>query len=62
MRLAGPLRRRRPEHDENVRAHALATQHLLDHPEETFDEAIHEARRIFSLTGAPLIPAPETDQ
>ncbi len=58
----GPVAQAASEHDENVRAHALATQHLLDHPEETFDEAIHEARRIFSLTDAPLIPAPETDQ
>ena len=47
---------------ENVRAHALATERLLDHPEENFDEAIHEARRMFSLTGAPMTPAPDADQ
>lgn len=39
--------------DDMVRAHALAAERLLDHPDESFDAAVFEARRIMALTGAP---------
>lgn len=39
--------------DEKIRAHALATQRLLDHPDEGFDAALFEAQRIIALTGVP---------
>lgn len=37
-----------------VRAHALATERLLDHPDESFEAAIFEAQRIMALSGAPI--------
>jgi HEAT repeat protein len=37
----------------DVRAHALVTQRLLDDPDANVDAALHEARRIVALSGAP---------
>jgi hypothetical protein len=42
--------------DEHVRAHALATQRLVRHPEEGFDLAVAEAARVLALLGAPVVP------
>ncbi|GAA1694767.1 HEAT repeat domain-containing protein [Microbacterium sediminicola] len=42
--------------DEGVRAHALATLRLLEDPEESFEEAIFEARRTVALRDAPIPP------
>lgn len=41
--------------DEGVRAHAIATTRLMQHPDEGFDAAIAEARRVVALRGAPLV-------
>jgi HEAT repeat protein len=41
--------------DAGVRAHAIATKRLMQHPDEGFDGAIAEARRIVALRGAPLV-------
>jgi HEAT repeat protein len=41
--------------DEVVRAHALATQRLVRHPEEGFDLAVAEAARVVALLGAPVV-------
>ncbi|MFE9330294.1 HEAT repeat domain-containing protein [Streptomyces sp. NPDC006925] len=40
--------------DPGVRAHALATQRLLDDPDAGFGPAIEEAKRIVALAGAPV--------
>ncbi|MFT3877879.1 MAG: HEAT repeat domain-containing protein [Propioniciclava sp.] len=40
---------------DGVRMHALATERLMLHPEEGFDAAIAEARRVVALRGAPGI-------
>jgi HEAT repeat protein len=40
--------------DPGVRAHAIATERLLRHPDEGFDAAIAEAQRIVALTDAPI--------
>jgi len=40
--------------DESVRSHALATERVLDDPDESFAPAVHEAQRVAALTGAPL--------
>ncbi len=43
------------EHDDDeVRAHAIATQRLVRDPHEGFDAALWEARRVVTLQGAPL--------
>ncbi|MEU7815578.1 HEAT repeat domain-containing protein [Pseudonocardia sp. NPDC049154] len=41
--------------DPGVRAHAIATTRLMQHPDEGFDAAIAEARRVVALRGAPLV-------
>ena len=38
-----------------VRAHAIATKRLVQDPDEGFDAAIAEARRVVALRGAPLV-------
>jgi hypothetical protein len=48
--------------NESVRAHALATERLLDDPGESFEAAIHEAQRIAALTGAPLVDETDADR
>ena len=42
--------------DEQVRAHAYATERLINHPDEDFAAAIEEARRTVALIGAPIDP------
>jgi HEAT repeat protein len=52
---AAPVLAEAAEHaDDEVRAHAIATQRLARDPEENFDAALWEAERIVTLTGAPL--------
>lgn len=41
--------------DPGVCAHAIATRQLVQHPDEGFDAAIAEARRVVALRGAPLV-------
>ncbi|MCE0768055.1 HEAT repeat domain-containing protein [Pseudonocardia kujensis] len=40
--------------DAGVRAHAIATKRLVQQPDEGFEAAIADARRIVALLGAPL--------
>lgn len=42
----------RSEH-ETVRVHAMATQVIMDDPDEGFDAAVAEAQRVVALRGAP---------
>ncbi|WP_394771576.1 HEAT repeat domain-containing protein [Lacisediminihabitans sp.] len=42
--------------DEHVQAHAIATERLIDDPDEGFDTAIFEAKRYVALKNAPTIP------
>ncbi|MGS0684918.1 HEAT repeat domain-containing protein [Nakamurella sp. GG22] len=44
------------------RAHAVATLRLLDHPEESFDVAVHEAQRFLALTRSPLVDRSHADR
>lgn len=53
---ASALDRAKLDQDPAVRAHALATQRLIDHPDEDFDAAITEARRAAALHDAPMTP------
>lgn len=39
-----------------VSAHALATAHLMANPDDGFDAAIAEARRVVALLAAPTVP------
>ncbi len=41
--------------DAAVRAHAIATERLVRDPDEGFDQAIFEAKRIVALKGAPMV-------
>ena len=41
--------------DPGVRAHAIATARLRQDPDADFDAAIAEAKRVFTLRGAPLV-------
>lgn len=41
---------------ENVQRHALATAHLLHHPDDGFEAGVAEAQRIMALLGAPTPP------
>lgn len=43
------------DRDAGVRAHAIATERLMQNPDAGFDAAIAEARRIVALLGAPLV-------
>lgn len=42
--------------DADVRAHAIATEHLMADPDEGFDAAIFEAKRFVALQNAPTVP------
>ncbi|NEK56549.1 HEAT repeat domain-containing protein [Geodermatophilus sabuli] len=48
--------------DAAVRAHAIATERLVRDPDEGFDAAIAEARRVLALQGAPTLPAGRADR
>ena len=48
--------------DKSVRAHALATERLLDDPDESFAPAVHEAQRVAALTDAPLGGGTDADR
>lgn len=41
--------------DEAVRAHAIATERIMADPEEGFDAAIDEARKVVALRAAPSV-------
>jgi hypothetical protein len=41
--------------DPAVSAHALATARLMEDPDEGFDAAIHDARRVVALRAAPAV-------
>ncbi|MDQ7992629.1 MAG: HEAT repeat domain-containing protein [Propionicimonas sp.] len=41
--------------DAGIRTHAVATEQLMDDPDQGFDVAIATARRIVALRGAPLV-------
>ena len=41
---------------DTVRLHALATQHLVQNPDDGFDASIFEAKRAFALKDAPIAP------
>ncbi|TPW77003.1 HEAT repeat domain-containing protein [Schumannella sp. 10F1B-5-1] len=40
----------------DARTHALATTHLIAHPDADFDDALAEARRLVALGAAPAAP------
>ncbi len=44
------------------RAHAVATLRLIDHPEEDFDIAVHDAQRFLALTRSPLVDPSHADR
>ncbi|WP_424936018.1 MULTISPECIES: HEAT repeat domain-containing protein [Bacteria] len=53
---AGPVLRRAAESpDSAVRLHAIATERIVRDPEEGFDTALHEARRLSALRAAPTV-------
>lgn len=41
--------------DSGVRAHALATAHVLANPDDSFETAVEEARRATALLAAPVV-------
>ncbi|MCP2635622.1 HEAT repeat domain-containing protein [Microbacterium sp. HD4P20] len=41
--------------DPDVRAHALATAHVMANPDDSFEAAVEEARRVVALRAAPAI-------
>ncbi|MDF1489071.1 HEAT repeat domain-containing protein [Tessaracoccus caeni] len=47
------VERAKSSRDEGVRMHAVATERYLRNPEEGFDAAIEQARRVVALRGAP---------
>ncbi len=54
--VAGPLLRQSAAHaDGGIRTHAIATERLLHDPEEDFEFAIAQARRVAALTDAPTL-------
>ena len=54
--VAGPLLRQSAAHgDAGIRTHAIATERLLQDPEEDFEFAIAQARRVAALTDAPTL-------
>lgn len=42
-------------HDPVIRTHAIATERLIDNPDEVFDTAVAAAQRTAALRGAPLV-------
>ena len=48
--------------DAGIRTHAIATERLLHDPEEDFEAAVTQAKRIAALTNAPTIAADHDDQ
>jgi hypothetical protein len=49
------VERAKADRDDGVRTHAIATEHLMQNPDEGFDAAIAEAQRTMALLGAPVI-------
>lgn len=47
--------------DEKVRLHAVATERLMRDPDESFEAAIFEAKRIVALKGAPTVDPHATE-
>ncbi|UJP11278.1 HEAT repeat domain-containing protein [Microbacterium sp. KUDC0406] len=50
---ASSVARATDHNEEHVRIHAIATERIMSDPEEGFDAAIAEARRVFALRSAP---------
>lgn len=48
--------RARTAADEGVRAHAIATERLMDDPDADFETAIRQAQRVAALRDAPVPP------
>ena len=46
---------------DGVREHAVVTEHLLDDPDSDFAAAVDQARRVLSLTNAP-VATPDADR
>ncbi len=54
---ASPIvERAKTDRDDGVRAHAIATEHLMQVADKGFDDANAEAQRVIAILGAPLIP------
>lgn len=49
----GAVERAQQSQDAAVRVHAAATERIMQDPEEGFDAALHEARRVVALRDAP---------
>lgn len=49
------VERAKADDDAGVRAHAIATERIMANPDEGFDAAIDEARRVVALLGAPKV-------
>lgn len=47
------IERASSDRDPRVRAHAIATERLIENPDEGFDAAVDDAKRIVALLGAP---------
>lgn len=49
----GAVERAGSHADEDIRAHAIATARIMEDPDEGFEAAMHEARKVAALRGAP---------
>ena len=49
------VERAKADRDAGVRAHAIATERLMQNPDEGFDAAIAEAHRVVALLGVPTV-------
>ncbi|WP_435748677.1 HEAT repeat domain-containing protein [Microbacterium sp. PMB16] len=52
---AGAVEKAATYPDPQVRIHAIATAHLMDNPDDGFDAAVAEARKVVALRAAPRI-------
>jgi hypothetical protein len=58
-----PILREHASHDDaSIRAHAIATERLLKDPEQDFEAAVAEAKRVAALTNAPTLDANQVDR
>jgi len=61
--VALPMLGERASHDDaGIRTHAIATDRLMHDPEEDFEAAVTQAKRVAALTNAPTIGADHDDQ
>lgn len=52
------VERTKDHDDDRVRAHAIATERIMTDPEESFDAAMHDARKAVALLSAPEVREP----